>query len=357
MASRNIEQERDNLLRVVRFERPDTIPMKFHINDACWHHYPREFLSDLMAAHPFLFPEYDRTSQLVEPDFPPYARAGQSFVDPWGCTWETTDDGIVGLVTQHPLESWDAFDHFQPPDPNSTTHWGPIDWHGQEQTIGPAISQSCLRNGEIGHNHTWLKLTDLRGYQNTLFDMVDEEPKLWELLAMLEHFNEGLVRNYLDLVGVQWLGFAEDLGMQRGPMLSPQQFNRYIKPSYQRLMSIARDAGCIVHVHADGDLHALMDDLLDCGMDVLNLQDQVNGIGWIKKHLKGRLCLDLDIDRQQITVQGTPARIDALIREEVEQLGSPRGGLMMIYGLYPGVPPDNIGAIMDAMEKYAGYYS
>lgn len=30
---------------------------------------------------------------------------------------------------------------------------------------------------------------------------------------------------------------------------------------------------------------------------------------------------------------------------------------MMIYGLYPGVPVKNIKALMDAMEKYAGYYS
>jgi len=29
----------------------------------------------------------------------------------------------------------------------------------------------------------------------------------------------------------------------------------------------------------------------------------------------------------------------------------------MIYGLYPGVPLENAGAIMDAMERYAAFYS
>jgi uroporphyrinogen-III decarboxylase len=122
-------------------------------------------------------------------------------------------------------------------------------------------------------------------------------------------------------------------------------------------MAIARDAGCIIHVHADGDLRALIDDLLDCGVDVLNLQDLVNGIDWIAEHLAGRVCLDLDIDRQKLTRFGTPAQIDALVREEVEKLGSRQGGLMMIYGLYPGVPLENARALMDAMEKYATYYS
>ena len=28
-----------------------------------------------------------------------------------------------------------------------------------------------------------------------------------------------------------------------------------------------------------------------------------------------------------------------------------------MYGLYPGVPLDNAKAVMDAMERYATYYS
>ena len=43
--------------------------------------------------------------------------------------------------------------------------------------------------------------------------------------------------------------------------------------------------------------------------------------------------------------------------KEVQKLGSKKGGLMMVYGLYPGVPVKNIEALMDAMEKYATYYS
>jgi hypothetical protein len=63
-----------------------------------------------------------------------------------------------------------------------------------------------------------------------------------------------------------------------------------------------------------------------------------------------------DIDRQSVTPFGGPAAIDALIRAEVETLGSPRGGLTMIYGLYPGVPPENVKALMDALERYATFY-
>ena len=37
--------QRENLLRAVRFETPETIPMVFHINPACWQHYPHDALA------------------------------------------------------------------------------------------------------------------------------------------------------------------------------------------------------------------------------------------------------------------------------------------------------------------------
>ena len=348
---------RENQRRAVRFERPDYIPMVFHINHACWHHYPPEALWELMAEHPTLFPDFDPSAGHDIPEPPAYARAAEPFVDPWGCVWETAEDGIVGMVTGHPLADWNALETYTPPDPNRFNHHGPIDWCDPATVTGPAGFMKHLRAGEIGHGHTFLKLCDLRGYQNLIFDMADDEPRLWRLIDMVEQFNMRLLRNFLDHFKVEWVGFAEDLGMQRGPMLSPQDFRRYILPSYRRLMQVAREDGCIIHMHSDGDIRTLVADLIQGGVEIINLQDLVNGIDWIRETLAGRICVDLDIDRQQITPYGTPGDVDALIRREVEQLGSRDGGLMMIYGLYPGVPLENVKALMDAMTKYATYHA
>ena len=349
--------ERENLLRTVRFERPEYIPMAFHLNASCWDRYPRQALVDLMASHPLLFPDFDPVSVPEQPAFPAYARPNEPFTDPWGCVWETTEGGIVGLTTTHALEDWADFDSYTAPNPEETTHWGPIDWAEAGRSGFSYGFTRCLRSGEIGHGHTFLKLIDIRGYENLMYDMADDEPRLWKLIEMIEAFNLALVRNCIEYVKVEWMGYAEDLGMQTGPMLSPDHFRKYIKPSYRRLIAPAREAGCIIHMHSDGDIRQLVDDLVDVGADVLNLQDVVNGIDWIAEHLKGKVCIDLDIDRQSVTRFGTPSEIDDLIRKEVETLGSPSGGLMMIYGLYPGVPLENVQALMDAMERYSTYYS
>ena len=346
-----------NTLRAIRFERPDYIPMKFAINPACWNAYPREALWDLMEEHKLLFPNFKRPDPDWQPTFSPVKRKDQPYTDPMGCVWTTAMDGITGTVTGHPLADWSAFGTtWKIADPNTTDGLYEVDWAKREAAWKEKKAQGLDFAGGLRHGHTFLQLCDLRGYENLMFDMADEEPLLDELIEQLEAFNMALVKRYVDN-GCSRMAYPEDLGMQLGPMLSPDQFVRYIKPSYTRLMKYAKDAGVPIHMHSDGDIRTLADHLVESGVEVLNLQDLVNGIDWIAERFKGKVCIDLDIDRQTITPNGTPAQIDALIREEVSKLGSKEGGLSMVYGLYPGVPLENVKAVMDAMEKYAFYYS
>ncbi len=89
------------------------------------------------------------------------------------------------------------------------------------------------------------------------------------------------------------------------------------------------------------------------GVEAINVQDLVNGIDWLRDNLKGKVCIDLDIDRQSVTRFGTPDEVDALIKHEVDTLGDPAGGLMLCYDLMPGIPMENIRALFDAIQHYA----
>lgn len=347
----------DNYTKAIRFERPDYIPMSFHINHACWHHYPREALWELMEAHPFLFPRFKRRPDDWKPDYALCARKDAPYTDPMGCVWVTSDDGITGTVHGHPLADWSAFGTtWNLPDPEKCDGLYWVDWDSLEKGWAASLEKhGNLRLG-LRHGHTFLQLSDLRGYENLMFDMADEEPLLDELIDQLTEFNLALVRRFLRN-GATSVAYPEDLGMQVGPMISPSHFRRYIRPSYERIIKPARDAGVPIHMHSDGDIRLLVDDIIGSGVEVINLQDLVNGVDWIAQRFRGKIAVELDIDRQKITPYGTPAQIDALIREEVEKISTPQGGLCMIYGLYPGVPLENVKALMDAMEKYAFYHS
>ena len=347
----------DNYTKAVRFEKPDYIPMQFVINKSCWHHYPKEALWELMEEHKLLFPSFKRPSADWMPSYSNVQLKDKPYTDVMGCVWETSDNGITGTVVKHPLEDWDAFGTtWKIANPDTTDGLDTVDWSAKEKAWQELKANNKSFKGALRHGHTFLQLCDLRGYQNLLFDMIDEEPMLFELIEQLEEFNLALVNRFIK-AGCSSMLYPEDLGMQVGPMLSPEMFQKYIKPSYQRLMKPAQEAGIPIHMHSDGDIRLLVDDLIDSGVEVINLQDLVNGIDWIAERFRGKVCVELDIDRQKITPNGSPAQIDELIREEVSKIATPDGGLCMIYGLYPGVPLENAKAVMDAMEKYAFYFN
>lgn len=347
----------DNFARAVRFEKPDFIPMTFSVNNACWHHYPKAALWDLMEEHRLLFPDFRRPAPDWMPELPLVARKDQPYLDPMGCTWVTADDGITGSVKGHPLADWDAFGTlWNIPDPEKTDGLYWVDWKEKEAEWAALKASGKTFQGKLRHGHTFLQLCDLRGYENVLTDMMDEEPKLLELLDQLTEFNLAVVRRFIS-GGCSAMKYPEDLGMQRGPMIPPALFREYIRPCYEKIMEPARKAGIPIHMHSDGDIRTLAQELVGSGVEILNLQDRVNGVDWIAQTFRGKLCVEVDIDRQSVTPFGTPADIDRMVREIVEKISIPEGGLCLIYGLYPGVPLENVKALMDAMEHYAFYHN
>ena len=350
--------ERENILRAIHFQTPESIPVTYKINPSYYFANDTDAVLDFQARHPLLFPGFvrpktDEFLAKLKASLHPVMRKGIPFVDDFGCTWESKMEGMTGLVTRHPLADLEDFASYRFPDPETCMGIGPINWENFRAEIAGAKSRGELTVGKLRHGHTFLQMCDICGYENFLYAMMDEEPVLYELLAGIDDFNCALIQKYLDL-DVDMIKIPEDLGMQVGPMIPPELFRQYIKPSYQRMMQMVRDAGKIVHMHSDGDIRTLAEDIIEGGCQVLNLQDLVNGIDWIAEHLKGKVCIELDVDRQNVTFGGTPQEIDALIREEVEKLSSPEGGLMMIYGLYPGTSLENAEAVANALETYAG---
>ena len=340
--------QRENLLRVIRFERPDYIPIAFHVNDSVFSHYDPHAVEELLESHPVIAGRGRMRWDLVPKEGDEVDR-DVTYYDEFGVEWKGAIDGIRGVIQKHPLSDFSKIRAYKfPPLPA---------FHLEEERARVAQRKGRGEFTQTGlpHGHTFLRLTDLCGFENVLMGMADGDEDLLYLIRALEEYNAAFTDHWAK-VGYDMISYPEDLGMQIGPMISPSLFRQYIKPSYQRLMKPARDAGAVIHMHSDGDIRTLADDLIDGGVDILNIQDLVNGIDWIREKFFGKYALELDVDRQKVTVFGTPAEVDALIREEVEKLSSPAGGLMMIFGWYAGTPLENIRALMDAFEKYMYYW-
>lgn len=345
-----------NRLRAWRFQRPAWIPIASGFGELVWNSYDPDALEDLLRTHPILFPDYEPGAARALATRRTDLTAGAPYIDGWGCVWITNYTGMVGQVTRRPLEDWAGLDSLVPPDPEVSDGYLPVDWPALCTSVSEARGRGDVVILSLPHGHTFLRLQDLRGAQNLMLDMMDDEPRLRQLVAIVEGFNLQLVRRFLEL-RPDVIGIPEDLGAQKSLVISPQLFRQYIKPSYLRMTRVIKQQGVLVHLHSDGYIMEILDDLFDVGVDILNLQDLVNGIDDIARYVKGRVAIDLDIDRQNVTVHGSPQDIDDLIHESVAKLGSPLGGLSLTYQPWPPTPIENMRAVYDALEKYCTYYS
>jgi uroporphyrinogen decarboxylase len=63
---------------------------------------------------------------------------------------------------------------------------------------------------------------------------------------------------------------AEDLGHATGPLLGPSVWKTLFQPAMARLGAFLHGEGIDFWLHSDGAIESLIDDLIDCGVGVLN---------------------------------------------------------------------------------------
>ncbi len=171
------------------------------------------------------------------------------------------------------------------------------------------------------------------------------------IIEMLLNYEIKLIRKWLE-IGVDIMYFHTDMGTQNGLMISPAKFRKYIKPMFKKIFMICRNAGVHVYLSSDGRLLDIVDDLIECGVSAHNPQLRANTLDGICKFYKGKICIDLDLDRQTFPFC-TPSDIEKMVKKAVEKLYLPEGGLMMkaeIFGT--DVPLENIEVICQAIEKF-----
>lgn len=347
---------RENYLRAARFQYPEYIPVSIYLSQPMWNIY-RKDLEKIVLKHPISFPGYREgsvdfdTLPYIDMDHPDYTEV----VDIWGCTWVYPIKGLDGAVIKHPLEDIDDLDTFVPPVPD-IPNYTEEEWAEERKRVAEAKKRGELVGAGTEHGFLFLRHTYLRGFENAMIDYGSDEPRLHEIYDMIYNYWAPVV-DYHVKRGVDVFNFAEDLGTQETTILSPETFNKWVKPVYARLMKPCKDAGILVYLHSDGKTLDILEDQIEAGVDIVNPQDLCNGIDNIARRIKGRACIQIDIDRQYVIPFGTPKDIDDLIKEEVMKLGSREGGLMMIAGVYPPTPMENLDALCTAVEKYRCYWN
>jgi uroporphyrinogen decarboxylase len=341
-----------NYLRAAHFEGPEWIPCTVSVMPGTWRRY-REALEEVLEACPRLFPDFRPGQVDFEQCGDRRYRAG-SFTDSWGCVWRNLEDGLSGLVTEHPLPDWAALEGWSPPDPvtQGETPEEVPDWDGLARDYRAARDSGGLARAHLPHGHMYMRLYYLRGFENLMLDFAERAPQLDALIEAVTDYNLRLISRHLEC-GAEMVCFGDDLGMQAGLPISPVQWRRYLLPPYRRMFALCRDGGADVYLHSDGRMVEIIPDLVDAGLTILNPQVRANGLADLARTAAGRVCVNLDLDRQLFPFSG-PQAARAHVYDAVQALGSPSGGLMLHAEFEPDVPLATIGAVCRALEEAGG---
>lgn len=238
----------------------------------------------------------------------------------WGYVWHALDK-TMGQPHTHPLADWGRIQDYVPPDPAAPGRFDGFDdqvapWRDRFLKFGVGIS---------GFNQA----TFLRGFEALLMDLYTDSARADKVLDLVFDFENGIIERAVTLP-VDALAFGDDWGTQDGLMIDPAQWRAVFKPRYAKQFETIHRAGKKVWFHTCGNVYAIIGDLIEIGVDVLELlQPDVFGVERLAGEFGGKVCFCCSVDHQRRAVSGTRDEIFAYAKSLRNALGGNHGGLIM----------------------------
>ncbi len=198
-------------------------------------------------------------------------------------------------------------------------------------------------------------VADFFGMENYFVKMY-ENPAVVEAVTekVVDYFvaaNEKFFAELGDRADVMF--FGNDFGTQLDLFISPENFRKFVMPSFRRLIAVGKKHGKIIMLHSCGSIYRIIPDLIDAGVDVLHpIQAQAQGMSADKlRQYKHDLAFVGGLDAQSFFVEATPQQI----KDEVRRVREILGGSIVISPsheeILPNVPPENVLAMAEAARE------
>jgi uroporphyrinogen decarboxylase len=212
-------------------------------------------------------------------------------------------------------------------------------------------SGDTFRFGAIGFT-MFERAWTLRGMENLLMDMVLEPEFVDELLDAITEYNLRVIDIALEY-DIDGMEIGDDWGQQKGLIMGPDYWRRFIKPRMAKMYERIKSKGLIVAQHSCGDIHEIFPDLIEIGLDVYQtFQPEIYDIKKVKKEYGRNLSFWGGISTQRLLPFAPVEEIKRVTRETMDILGESGGYIAAPTHAVPGdVPPQNIVAMIEVFQN------
>ena len=234
------------------------------------------------------------------------------------------------------------------------SHFPQADWFDYSNVLNSAKSirdkgfAVCI--GTAGDMDFINGISRARGMEEVLMDLVDNNPAFLDIMNARFNFyyetQENILKEADGLIDFAHAG--EDLGNQRGQMISMDIFDRHFAQKYKEYFEMVHSYGARTMMHMCGTVWPFLDRLIEIGLDVYDVVQPTtpeNDIGELAKKFGDRIIFQGSMDVQQELAWGTVEDVISQVQRRLKLF--PEGGLILgpSHAAQPGSPLENILAM------------
>jgi uroporphyrinogen-III decarboxylase len=190
----------------------------------------------------------------------------------------------------------------------------------------------------------------VRGTTDLMIDLVEKPEWAHKLLDLTTRLTIDWLKAQVKAMGNQAEGIfiLDDIV----GFVNEEHYKEFCHPYLKRICD-AFPKDWVKLYHNDAEVQACLDHLPDCGFNVLNWGKQTD-IAEVKDRVRDRMCLMGNVNPLEVGVRGTVDEVREATLDVLEK-GGDRGMILSVGGgTSPGMPKQNILAMLKALEEFNG---
>lgn len=193
----------------------------------------------------------------------------------------------------------------------------------------------------------------MRSMEQLLMDFLEESEFASVLLDRITDKRKIQIARYA-AVDPDIIMLGDDVGTQRGLLMSAKLWRKWLKPRLAAVIAAARVVrpNILIAYHSDGDVTDLVDDFIEIGIDILNpVQPECMDPFSLRRRYGDTLSFWGTLGTQSTLPFGSPEDVRRDVEQRIELIGRD-GGLILAptHMVEPEVPWENILAFVDTVK-------
>lgn len=183
-------------------------------------------------------------------------------------------------------------------------------------------SRGCFQSAQL-----------MRGMEKFLIDLATDPDYACSLMDYILDFVIEDARCSLEAGKGKYtfIEYNDDVGSQKGLLISPDMWRKYVKPRMKKFCDMAHGLGTKVKYHSCGSIYAIIPDLIEIGVNILNpiqpLAAKMDPFQ-LKKEFGAELCFHGGVDIQNLLPNGSAQEVRDTVKRLITQVGEDGGYIL-----------------------------